>query len=96
MEGYTIRYFVYILRCKDNTLYIGSTNNLKNRVCRHNQGQGARYTQQRLPVTLVYFEIFTTRKAAAQRELQLKRWSRIKKENLIKHLHPNNHLKKNN
>ena len=47
-------YFVYILRCRDGTLYTGYTNNLERRLTAHNAGKGAKYTRSRLPVILVY------------------------------------------
>ena len=54
----------YILRCVDGTLYTGWTNDLSKRLATHNAGTGAKYTRSRRPVTLVYWEIFPTRKAA--------------------------------
>ena len=52
--------YTYILRCKDNTLYTGWTNNLEKRIEMHNSGKGAKYTKARLPVELVYYEQFET------------------------------------
>ena len=68
--------YVYILRCQDDSLYIGESEDLMPRVDRHNEGRGCRYTASRLPVTLVYAEQFVTRLEAAERERQLKRLSR--------------------
>jgi putative endonuclease len=82
------KYFVYLARCSDNSLYIGNCSNLKNREKKHNMGEGAAYTKQRQPVKIVYFEEFDTLLEAVKRERQLKGWTRIKKENLIKYGHP--------
>jgi len=50
--------YVYILQCKDDTLYCGWTNDLEKRLAAHNTGKGAKYTRYRHPVTLVYYETF--------------------------------------
>lgn len=76
--------FVYILRCKDNSLYTGWTNNLENRVKMHNLGLGAKYTRGRGPCILVYFETFDTKIEAQKREYAIKHMSKEQKENLIK------------
>ena len=76
-------YHVYILRCSDGSLYVGSTNDLSARVARHNAGQGAHFTSTRRPIDLVYSEPHPDRATALQRERQLKRWRRAKKEWLI-------------
>ncbi len=81
-------YFVYLARCADNSLYTGSCKNLKNRELKHNKGEGAKYTAQRLPIKIVYHEKFTTLLEARRREMQIKRWTRLKKENLVKYGHP--------
>ncbi len=75
--------FVYILRCADDTFYVGHAENLQARLKEHNGGHGAQYTAIRRPVRLVYSEEFDSLKAAVFRERQLKRWSRAKKEALI-------------
>ena len=75
--------FVYILRCADNTFYVGHTEDLASREALHNSGAGANYSARRRPVVLVYSEAFATQKAALARERQLKRWSGKKKEALI-------------
>jgi len=77
-------YYVYILRCSDDSLYIGYTANLEARLKGHNMGLGAAHTHKRLPVKLVYSEPHPTRLAAVRRERQLKGWSREKKEALIR------------
>ena len=66
-------WFVYIVRCADNTLYTGITNDLDRRIAEHNSGdKGAKYTRSRIPVTLVYSESFTCRSDAAKREAAIK------------------------
>lgn len=83
-----MKYFVYFARCGDKTLYTGSCTNIKAREIKHNKGEGAQYTRQRRPVSIVYFEEFDTLIEARRREVQIKGWKRIKKENLIKYKHP--------
>jgi putative endonuclease len=76
-------YFVYILRCADDTLYTGSTNDLAAREAKHNAGRGAKYTAPRCPVRIVYSESHESRSAAQKREAQIKRLSRAQKVALI-------------
>ncbi|HJG07096.1 MAG TPA: GIY-YIG nuclease family protein [Megamonas hypermegale] len=76
--------YTYILKCSDNTLYTGWTNNLAKRIKTHNAGKGARYTRGRLPVKLLYYEIFSTKQEAQRREVQIKKLSRQEKLSLIK------------
>lgn len=78
-----IMWFVYIVRCSDTSLYIGMSNNVSERVRKHNDGSGARYTAQRKPVFLVHTESYPNKSDAMRRERQLKGWVRSKKENLI-------------
>ncbi len=78
MQGY-----MYILKCADNTYYTGSTNNLFRRLQEHQNCEGANYTKNRLPVTLVYFEVFDRIDSAYYREKQVQGWSKAKKEALI-------------
>jgi len=81
-------YFVYLLRCKDNSLYCGQTNNLERRVKEHNASRtkGATYTKWRRPVTLVYFEKVKTISEALKRERKIKNLGKVKKELLIQRL----------
>ncbi len=81
-------YYFYIARCKDNSLYTGVTNNTEKRIVRHNQGKGASWIQQHGEAEIVYVEKYDTYLEAHRRELQVKKWSRKKKENLIKGLKP--------
>ncbi|NWJ45839.1 MAG: GIY-YIG nuclease family protein [Chloroflexi bacterium] len=76
-------FYVYILRCADNTLYTGWTVNLAARVARHNTGKGAKYTRSRLPVILVYHEECADEKSARRRELAIKRLTRAEKLDLV-------------
>ena len=75
--------YTYILKCADDTLYCGWTNNIEKRLKSHNEGKGAKYTRARLPVTLVYLEEHETQIEAQKREYQIKRLPRIKKLALI-------------
>ena len=77
-------WFVYIIRCRDKTLYTGMTNDLKRRVRAHNSGNGCRYTKYRHPVKLIHSEEQPTRAAALKREARIKGLPRIKKLNLAK------------
>jgi len=70
---------VYILECSDKSYYTGHTNNLYERVIRHNNGRGSTHTAARLPVKLVWNEEHENESSATQRENQIKRWSRAKK-----------------
>ena len=75
--------FVYILRCSDDTLYCGWTNNLAKRIAAHNAGTGAKYTRSRRPVELLYFEECRERKEAMSKEWHYKRMSRGEKMKMI-------------
>jgi putative endonuclease len=77
--------FVYILKCSDESYYIGVTNNIRRRFREHQSGMNeTAYTHSRRPVELAYCEEFTDIRVAITREKQLKGWSRTKKEALIK------------
>lgn len=65
------KYLIYILRCSDNSLYIGQTNDFTRRIDEHKKGLNS-WTKSRLPVTLVYYESFDSRKEAVGREKKLK------------------------
>jgi predicted GIY-YIG superfamily endonuclease len=77
-------HFVYIVRCRDGTLYTGYARDPLAREKAHNSGRGARYTSGRRPVALAYSESFDSKSAALRREHELKGWSRAKKETLIR------------
>jgi predicted GIY-YIG superfamily endonuclease len=76
-------FYVYILKCRDGSYYTGRTDDLERRVATHQLGEIPGHTQVRRPVTLVYADAFQTREEALAAELQIKRWSRRKKEALI-------------
>ncbi|MDU2491824.1 MAG: GIY-YIG nuclease family protein [Clostridium celatum] len=76
--------YVYILRCNDDSLYTGWTNNLDKRIKAHSNGKGAKYTKSRLPVELVYFEEYEDKIEAMRREYAIKQLKRKEKLMLIK------------
>ncbi len=76
-------YFVYILKCSDNSYYTGFTINLEQRITEHNNKKYPGYTSNRLPVKLVYSNRFSNADDAIRVEKQIKGWSRAKKEALI-------------
>ena len=77
-------YFVYILKCKDNSFYTGFTNNLERRLYEHNAGLSKdSYTYDKRPVELVWYEMFTEPTQAILIEKKIKGWSRRKKQALI-------------
>lgn len=80
------KYYTYLLQCSDNSLYCGYTNNIDKRVKIHNDGKGAKYTKNRLPVELVYYEEFKTKSEAMRRECEIKKLSKNKKMELIKRI----------
>lgn len=75
--------YVYIIRCVDNSLYTGWTNNLEKRFRDHCSGKGAKYTRGRGPLELVYYEIYQDKRDAMKREYEIKHLSKVKKEELI-------------
>ena len=78
------QWFVYILRCGDETLYTGITNDIEKRFKAHSSGKGAKYTRGRGPLNLVYRESCADHSAALKREAEIKKLSREEKEKLIK------------
>tara|TARA_R110002050_G_scaffold56512_3_gene127139 strand:+ start:101490 stop:101780 length:291 start_codon:yes stop_codon:yes gene_type:complete len=78
-------YYVYILECCDKTYYTGFTSNLTSRIIAHNSGKHKdSFTYSKRPLTLVFYCEFTEAKFAIDVEKQIKKWSRAKKEALIK------------
>ena len=75
--------YVYMLRCRDGSLYTGWTNDLEKRLKAHNSGSASKYTRTRLPAELVYFEEWESKEAAMSREWHIKRLSREEKLKLI-------------
>lgn len=76
-------HWVYIVRCKDGTLYTGYTNNLEERLRLHNLGKGAKYTRGRGPVDVVYYEKFLDKGEALRREGIIKKLNRQAKLQLV-------------
>ena len=77
-------YYLYMVRCGDGTYYTGSTNNLENRLKRHNAGNGAKYLRGKGPVNLVYAKAYRYYKRALDAERQLKKLTRTQKEALMR------------
>lgn len=77
------RWCVYILKCSNNTLYTGITNNIERRIKEHNSKRGGHYTRTFGPVELVWEENYLNRSSALKREHQIKRWTRRKKKALV-------------
>lgn len=75
-------WYVYMVRCRDNSLYTGYTNDPLRRLAVHNAGKGAKYTRSRLPVTLVYQEVCPDKQSAQQREYALKQLTKAQKEGM--------------
>jgi predicted GIY-YIG superfamily endonuclease len=86
MKKLAERWFVYILRCADGSLYTGITKDVDRRLEQHNAGTASRYTRSRLPVTREYQEEQPNQSLALKRELAIKAMSRQKKESLIRQL----------
>ncbi len=86
MNDSPVRFFVYIVRCSDATLYTGMTRDIEKRLQMHNGeiAGGARYTRSRRPIRLVYMESCETQSDAMRRERQIKRFSKKNKENLAR------------
>jgi len=80
----TPAWYVYIVRCRDGTLYTGITTSINRRIEEHNRGKGCKYTASRHPVKLAYSEPHGDRSSALKREAQIKQYTRGKKESLIK------------
>ncbi|OGM31533.1 methyltransferase [Candidatus Woesebacteria bacterium RIFCSPHIGHO2_01_FULL_44_21] len=77
-------WFLYILLCRDNSYYTGITTNIKNRFTDHKEGKGGAYTRSHKPIKIIYRETLPSKSEALRREIQLKKWSRAKKEALVK------------
>lgn len=78
---------VYLLHCSDGTYYAGITNDIERRLTEHNESaRGARYTRSRRPVVVVYREVCESRSAAARREWEIRKLSRVAKQLLAAHV----------
>ena len=76
-------WYLYILRCKDDTLYTGITTDVEKRLEAHRAGRGAKYTRGRTPLELVYRETCGTHSQALKREVEIKKLTRQEKQTLI-------------
>jgi len=79
-----MNYFVYILRNEKGVYYTGITTDLAGRLNRHNKDRGGKFTKNKGPFSLVYYEVFADLSSAMRRERQIKCYSRKKKEDLIR------------
>lgn len=78
-----MQWHCYLLRCADDTLYCGITNDLAKRLVAHNAGTASKYTRVRLPVQMVYSEPCGDRSAASKREAEIKKLSRTEKLEML-------------
>ncbi len=85
-----MKYYVYLLRCSDSSIYCGYTKDVEKRVAKHNDGSASKYTRIRRPVKLCYVEEQLTLSDALKREYQIKQFSKSKKEQLIESFFPAN------
>ncbi len=76
-------WYLYIIECKDRSLYTGITNSLEKRIAAHFSGKGAKYTKSHTPVRLVYTECLADKSSALKREAAVKKMSRSPKLELI-------------
>ena len=76
-------FFVYMLKCRDDSYYVGHTDNIEKRISEHKNKKYEGYTSARLPVKLVFVQSFTSRYEALSAEKKIKSWSKKKKEALI-------------
>lgn len=76
-------YYIYMLRCKDGSIYTGYTDKIYKRIEKHRSGKGAKYTRGRGPFELVHYESFLTKEEAMQREAAIKKLTKEAKLNLI-------------
>ena len=74
---------IYILECKDKSLYVGVTTNLTERLDKHNKGKASKYTRGRTPVKMIFSEEHADKTSALKREHELKKWTRAKKLALV-------------
>lgn len=80
--------YIYIVECKDGSLYTGWTTDINKRIKEHNKGKGAKYTRGRRPIVLKYFEQFNTKEEAMKREYQIKKMNRRDKLKLLESIDP--------
>jgi putative endonuclease len=83
-QSKTDTWSIYLLRCKDNSLYAGVTTDIQRRIGEHNNSKlGAKYTRARRPVILAYLEEANDKSAACKREYKIRHLTKIKKEQLV-------------
>lgn len=81
-------WFVYLLRCNDNSLYAGITTDIERRLHQHNHTKlGAKYTRAKRPVTLAFIESAADKSSASKREYQLRKLTKTSKEQLVSNYH---------
>ena len=78
-------WYVYLVKCIDESFYVGITGDLESRLERHNSGRGSKYTRLRKPVELLYVEEFENKSMAIKREKEIKKLSSSNKRSLIKY-----------
>ena len=84
-KGMDAFWFAYIAKARTGAYYVGITTNISKRIEKHNNGNGSQMAKQQGPFTLVYeSEPFPDKSEARKREVQIKKWSREKKEKLIR------------
>ena len=81
--GSMARWYVYVVRCADGSLYTGISTDVPARVAAHNAGRGARYTRSRRPVELLHTETKRSQSTALKREAAIKAWPRARKLTLV-------------
>ena len=80
-----MKYFVYMVTCSDGTIYTGYTKDLQKRIDQHNSGkQGSKYTRKRRPVKLSFVEIYSSQSEAMKREIEIKKFPRVRKLTMIR------------
>jgi putative endonuclease len=76
-------YYLYILKCSDNSFYTGIANNLEKRLEVHKSGKGSKYVRAKLPFRLVYSEELETKSLALKREFEIKKMTKLEKMKLV-------------
>jgi len=76
-------WFLYVLECSDGSFYTGITTDLEKRIQEHRSGKGSKYVRAKLPAQLIYREQLETKSQALKREIEVKRLTRIQKEQLV-------------
>ena len=79
-----MKWIVYMVRCNDNSIYTGISNDLKTRLETHAKGNGSKYVKTRLPFKLIYIEECQSRSNALKREIKIKKLNKKNKELLAK------------